>query len=107
MKTARTRKWLTAAFVIGAFVPALVPAAQADVGQAAHDFKENAKAAGKHIGSDAREAAHATAETSKKFGHAVAQGARNGYHATKDAIHRTVSKSKSDSHEPASNGTAQ
>lgn len=73
---------------------AVSSAAHADLHQASHRFKEDAKGAAMGIGHGARDAAHAVAHASKKVGHAVANSARNGYRATKAAIHKHTGEAK-------------
>jgi hypothetical protein len=82
----KTRKLLLAALVLGAFHSM----AYADVHEAAHEFKEDVKDAGRQIGHGARDAAHATASGAKKAGHWVANKTEHGYHATKSAIHNAT-----------------
>lgn len=86
----KTQKLLFVGLVLAVFHCA----AHADLREATHHFKEDAKEGGRKIGHGAREAAHATADASKKAAHAVADTARNGYRATKNAIHHVGHKTQ-------------
>jgi hypothetical protein len=75
----------------------LSPLAHASLETGAHEFKEDAKEAGRKtghavsgaahaVGHGAKEAGLAVGHGAKRAGHAVAETARNGYHATKDFV---------------------
>lgn len=73
------------------------PLAHASLASGAHEFKEDAKTAGRDtghavshavhaVGHGAKSAGHAIGHGAKEAGHAVADTTKHGYHATKKFV---------------------
>ncbi|MDR5782289.1 hypothetical protein QCE63_23070 [Caballeronia sp. LZ065] len=76
----------TTFLILPLVLAALSPLAHASLAEGAHEFKEDAKSAGRQTGHAARDAAHAIGQGAKTAGHAVADTSKRGYHATKKWI---------------------
>lgn len=64
----------------------LSPLAHASLAAGAHEFKNDAKTAGKNSGHAVRDGVHAVGRGAKTAGHAVADATRHGYHSTKKFV---------------------
>jgi hypothetical protein len=62
------------------------PMAHASLKSGAHQFKTDAKRAGKETGHAVRDAVHAVGHGAKSAGHAVADASKHGYHATRKFV---------------------
>jgi Ni/Co efflux regulator RcnB len=74
---------------ISIIVAALVmasPLAHASLASGAHQFKEDARTAGRDTGHAVGHAARAVGHGAKSAGHAVADATKHGYHATKKFV---------------------
>lgn len=78
----------TILLVLPIALAALSPLAHASLAEGAHEFKEDAKSAGRQTGHAARDAAHAVGEGAKSAGHAIGEGAKSAGHAVADASKR-------------------
>jgi len=72
--------------VVVAVLAALSPLAHASLASGAHQFKSDAKTAGKETGHAVHNAAVAVGHGAKAAGHAVADTTKRGYHATKKFV---------------------
>lgn len=62
------------------------PLAHASLASGAHQFKTDAKTAGRETGHAVRDGVHAIGRGAKSAGHAVADASKHGYHATKKFV---------------------
>ncbi|HWT39194.1 MAG TPA: hypothetical protein VN289_23105 [Paraburkholderia sp.] len=72
--------------LIAAVLALASPLAHASLASGAHQFKTDAKAAGKDTGHAVRNAVHAVGHGAKSAGHAVADATKHGYHATRKFV---------------------
>jgi hypothetical protein len=72
--------------IVVLMLAALSPLAHASLASGAHQFKNDAKTAGKKTGHAVHEAATAVGHGAKAAGHAVADATKHGYHATKKFV---------------------
>jgi hypothetical protein len=72
--------------IIVAMLAVVSPLAHASLASGAHQFKTDAKTAGRETGHAVRDGVHAVGHGAKAAGHAVADATRHGYHATKKFV---------------------
>ncbi|MBN3766948.1 hypothetical protein [Burkholderia sp. Ac-20365] len=72
--------------IIVAVLAMASPLAHASLASGAHQFKTDAKTAGRETGHAVRDGVHAIGRGAKSAGHAVADASKHGYHATKKFV---------------------